>query len=163
MSSAGGYVQTRDGQRVGYVHYQGSADCLCPHVAIDSEEAWRVGKGADRPDGRNEWDVARDCEHPREAGYVYTSYGRGFWWPVEFCRECMVIHGPLSPYTTDHGWGCPTPEQQARDDAWRSAGWPKDGTPPIDAEGRSLNASYIERPRWAAGGIVPVRSSEDDE
>lgn len=134
MSDASAYVQKFNGEHIGHGHYQGSADCLSPNLAAGDREAWEVGKGHDsRPDGRNPWDVARDCEHDREQGYAYSDYGGGFYWPVNFCRECMVIHGPLSPYPVDYGWDAPTPEQRARDAAWREAGWPNDGAPPIEA------------------------------
>lgn len=143
MSDAAAYVQMPDGEMIGHAHYQGSADTLHPNLSADCELAWQIGKGKmQRADGRNGWDVLAACEHQLESGYAYTSYGGGFYWPVEFCRECAVIHGPLSPYGEERGWEAPTPEQQAKDEAWAASGWPKAGMPPIEA---SPNVRVIAR------------------
>lgn len=143
MSDASAYVQMPDGEMIGHANYQGSVSILHPNLSADCEQAWKIDKGAaQRDDGRNEWDVLATCDHQLEMGYAYTSYGGGFYWPVEFCRACAVIHGSLSPYGEDYGWAAPTPEQQARDDAWAAGGWPKAGTPPIEV---TTNVRVIAR------------------
>lgn len=115
MSRAGSYVVTFDGEHIGHGVYDGTSDVLDPNLSRTTQEAWSVDNGRERrPDGRSPWDVLSECSHPRERGYAYSSYGGGFYWPVEFCRTCMIVHGPLN-------WDCLPPA------------WPKDGTPPIEA------------------------------
>lgn len=133
MSRASAYVVKLDGEFIGHCVYSGTSDVLGPNIAESSEAAWEYDDNrASRIDGRNAWDALSECDHEPEQGYVYSDYGGGFYWPASFCRQCMVVIGPLSPYVQDYGYSYPTPEQQARDDAWHAAGWPKDGEPPIE-------------------------------
>lgn len=126
MSSAGSRVYTFDGELVAYGVYSGTSDVLGPNLAESDEAAWDYEKrGVPRPDGKNAWDVLSECKHTPEKGYIYSSYGGGFYWPGEFCRECMVVHGPLAPWEVLEGSDAP--------EGWMG-NWPKDGEPPIEGK-----------------------------
>lgn len=124
MSDAGGYVQTPTGERVGCVIYHGSSDVLYPNIADPSDLTWSFEAArAPRDDGQDPWDALKACNHEPEIGYAYSSYGGGSYWPVHFCRACMVVHFPLSPWFILEGSDAP--------ESWMSV-WPKDGEPPIE-------------------------------
>lgn len=132
MSSASAVLRTLDGEHVAHAVYSGTSDTLGPNLAETMDAAWGYEKGrAQRPDGRNAWDVLGDCDHEREVGYIWSHYGGGSWWPVEFCRECMVIHGPLAPHVVLEGSDAP--------DDWLGQ-WPKDGEPPIEGNATEIRA-----------------------
>jgi hypothetical protein len=99
----------------------GTSDVLCPNMAETQDAAWDYGKGRGaRADGRNAWDVLRDCKHAKADGWVYSDYGGGFYWPAGYCAECMVVHGPLAPWWILEGSDAP--------EDWLGE-WPKDGRP----------------------------------
>jgi hypothetical protein len=115
-----------DGKRVASALYDGSMDTLSPNMSTAPDEAWEIAKGrAQRPDGMNVWDVMEACTHELEVGYAYTTYGNGFYWPVRYCRVCMVVHGPIAPWWILEGSDAP--------ESWLDV-WPKRGTPPIEVD-----------------------------
>lgn len=124
MSRASAYVRTPEGEHVAHGIYCGTSDVLQPILTETNDQAWDwYYQRWQRPDGRNPWDVLRDCEHELEVGYAYSDYGGGFYWPVRFCRECMVIHGPLD-------WDSMYDELVVPEGA--SWYWPRKGEPPIE-------------------------------
>lgn len=133
MSRASAYVRTFDGEHVAYGIYDGTSDVLSPSLHGTADAPWDYYYGrAQRPDGRNAWDVVKDCDHELEPGYAYTDYGPpGFHWPARFCRICMVVHGPLN-------WDGMYDLGPAR------GTWPKDGEPPIEG---TVTASQLSDSR----------------
>jgi hypothetical protein len=118
MSRARAEVCEFGGGLVGHGIYDGTSDILSPLLCDTAEDPWDIYYGrSKRADGRNPWDVRSACTHAHEFGYAWSDYGGGFYWPVGFCRECMVIHGPLD---WDGIYDLFGPD------------WPKDGTPPIE-------------------------------
>jgi hypothetical protein len=118
MSRSSARVQTFGGEFVGHGLYCGTMNILQKMLSADPHEPWDIYYDrATRADGRDPFNVAERCAHARERGYVYVSYARGSWWPITFCRECMVIHGPCTDDEIDDSLGYD---------------WPKRGEPPID-------------------------------
>jgi hypothetical protein len=129
MSDAGAEVFTPSGELIGYTTYQGSADVLNPGLSADLDAAFDRRRTV-APGNTNPWDRLRDCGHEGEEAIVYSDYGGGDHWPVKVCRECRIITENLSPYPDDgYGYNLPSADEQAQIDAWRQAGWPKDGHP----------------------------------
>lgn len=124
MSRAGAYIQAATGEKVAYGIYDGTSDVLMPHLSHDRDEPWDIYY-REKPwrGGLNPWDALGDCQHELEVGYAYSDYGGGFYWPVKFCRECMLVHGPLTWDAMDEELVKPTYGRR-----W----WPLDGTPPIE-------------------------------
>jgi hypothetical protein len=120
MSRAQAELLSRDGHHIAWGIYCGTSDVLMPFLCADSKTPWDVFyEGRQwRADGANYWDVLAACKHAPESAYVWSDYGGGFHWPVDWCPTCMVIRGPLD-------W------DSIYDDL--GPAWPKDGRPPIDA------------------------------
>jgi hypothetical protein len=124
LSRASAYIQATSGERVAYGIYCGTSDVLMPHLSDNRDELWDVFYER-KPwrGGLNPWDTLAACNHELEVGYAYSDYGGGFYWPVKFCRECMVVHGPLDWDAMDEQLVKPSGPKQ-----W----WPLDGEPPIE-------------------------------
>jgi hypothetical protein len=127
VSDAQAEIFTPTGERIGFTTYQGSADCLSPHIAATAEDAWVYRDG--KSDESNAWDRLQACSHEPVEAIAYSSYGGGDHWPVKVCRPCRVIVERLSPYPLDYGYSLPSPEEQRADEEFRAAGWPKRGHP----------------------------------
>lgn len=131
MSRASAYIQAVDGERVAYGIYCGTSDVLMPYMCATGDEPWdlyyaRNGRSEER---EGWWQKIENCTHEPEVGYAYSSYGGGFYWPVKFCRECMVVHGPLDWDAMDEQLVKPTGSKP-----W----WPLDGEPPIETTGTDV-------------------------
>lgn len=138
MSRASAYVRTPLGEHVAHGIYDGTSDVLDPCLTETRDQAWDYYYNRwERPDGRNAWDVVRECEHELEVGYAYSDYGGGFYWPVRFCRVCMVVHGPLD---WDSMYDLVQPA---------NGYWPKDGEPPIHGTAREVEHLLLPKGRDA--------------
>jgi hypothetical protein len=119
MSRTSAHVQTFVGEFIGHGLYCATTDVLQTMLSADPHEPWDIYyERATRADGRDPSDVAQRCAHAPEGGYVYVNSSKGTWWPIAFCRQCMVIHGP---HTVDEI------------DQYLGPRWPKSGEPPIDS------------------------------
>ena len=110
-----------NGVVVAYGRYQGSADLAHPGLApsIDWEA---IGSCF-------EW---KPCEHDGVEALIYSDYGGGFHWPGRVCLECWRINEGHDPWLIRYGsagYGMFTEDEQAVEQAWRDAGWPRDGRP----------------------------------
>lgn len=89
MSHAVGEV-ILDGNTVAYFEYDGTNDSVLPAIweTLDEVDAhWR-----------NQPDRQCTCKGEPTEVLIWSSYGKGFYWPGTACLECKVIVSGLAPY-----------------------------------------------------------------